>query len=57
MRQQRVQEHFMTECRMKRVLDMLAFADQHERADYATKLQRNNCVIITGNTLRQESVI
>jgi len=49
LRQQRVQEKFMTECRMKRVLDMLAFADQHERADYATNLQKNNSVIITGD--------
>jgi len=49
LRQQRVQEKFMLECKKKRILDMLAFADHHERADYTTNLQKNNCVIITGN--------
>jgi len=56
LRQQRVQEKFMSECRKKRILDMLAFADQHERADYTTNLQKNNCVIITGKNVKFTSL-
>lgn len=48
-RQQRNMEKFVSEYRTKRILDMLAFADQAERADFASNKLREDCVMISGS--------
>ncbi len=41
-------EQLSCEVKEKRELDIYAFADQSERADYGSNLLKSNCVLITG---------
>jgi len=47
-RHTKVVEKFYCEYKTKRILDMLAFADQAERTDFATNKLREDCVVVSG---------
>jgi len=49
-RHTKTMERYVIECKSKRVLDMLAFADQSERADFASNKLREDCVIVSGTS-------
>lgn len=48
LRQTRVVKKFYSEYKTRRILDMIAFADQAERSDFASNKLREDCVVITG---------
>lgn len=48
-RHTKVVEKFYCEYKTKRILDMLAFADQAERTDFASDKLREDCVVVSGS--------
>ncbi len=50
-------DQLASEVKESRVLDVYAFADQSERADYGSNLLKTNCVLITGMVLTVQSYV
>jgi len=56
-RQTRFVEKFYTEYKTRRILDMIAFADQAERADFASNKLREDWVVVSGKRITIQLVL